>query len=188
MSATTPTNWRPSPALTAFTRTVLQALSRRWPKAMSIALGNSTAAAESFADFAFALRDIDSRVAPFVAREYIAEHDFAPGPHELRVAARAVEKREFPGEQTSAPAVPPPPIDDGRDHLRIAELMGRAHARFGSYRVAMRVWDRALELAPDEQAKRDVRTGAIDDASFNRAMNDVQDAIDRASRLQAVSE
>jgi hypothetical protein len=155
-----PEHWAPGPALVERVQGTLRALARRWPKAMAAALDTTNAGREYLHDFAYALRDADAAVWPLLAREYMAGHEFPPGPFELRTEARRIEARVNP---VAAPQpVPPPPIDHGKDITRIAEVTRVLRAELGSYQLVMLAWDHLAKVADgDPVAAQAVKTGRV---------------------------
>lgn len=159
---TGPTPWNPPPELLSETRAVIGQLARRWPNRLAGVLGSSQAAHEDLVAYAYALRDIDQRVLPLVAREYLIDHEFPPGPHELRVLAQRIEARDYPKPITAPAPVPPPPIQTGKDHQRIAEVTRVLRAELGSYPLVMLAWDHlgtAAQASPE--AAQAFKTGRV---------------------------
>lgn len=155
-----PEHWVPGPALVERVQGTLRALARRWPNAMKAALDTSAIGREYLHDFAYALRDVAENVWPLLAREYMAGHEFPPGPFELRTEARGIESRLNP---TAAPEpVPPPPIRHGKDLTRIAEVNRTFRAELGSYALVMLAWDHlAREADGDPAAMLAVQEGRV---------------------------
>lgn len=154
----TAATWVPTKALLDETRAIVTQLARRWPKRLGYLLELNEAAREDLAAFAYALRDIDARVRRVVAREYMLGNEWAPGPHELRVEALRIEARDFP--KPPAEPVPPPPIQTGHDHDRIAEITRVFRAELGTMRDVVEAWEmlgRAVVHDPKQFAE--VRAG-----------------------------
>lgn len=158
LGADRPMYWSPGPELAERVSTTLRALARRWPKAMAAALVSSDAGRDYMHDFAYALRDADPCVWPELARAYMADHEFPPGPFELRLVARRITERR--NVVTPPPASPPPPIQSGHDHNRIAEVTRVFKAELGSMRDVVEAWEmlgRAVLHDPKQFAE--VRAG-----------------------------
>lgn len=154
--------WTPTPELANETRAVLMQLARRWPKAMAPALDRTESGFAYLGDFAFALRDVDLRVLPALGREYLADNEFPPGPHELRVLARRIEARDY-AQQSAAPApCPPPPIQTGHDLTRMAEVNAVLKAELGGALGAMEAWEYLGQSAIDDPKRfAEVRAGKV---------------------------
>jgi hypothetical protein len=153
-----PTTWEPGPSLTSAVLTTLRALSRRWRTAMALALAETEAGREYMHDFAYALRDIDPRVLPGLARDYLAGHEFPPGPFELRVEALRMQDRDYP--QAAPPAEAPPPVDLGRDDARIARINRHLLEQLGSHTAVARAWEH-MGATADLQAFQRVKAGKV---------------------------
>lgn len=152
--------WTPSPELANETRAVLMQLARRWPKAMAAALDRTESGLAYLGDFAFALRDVDLRVMGKIGREYLAENDFPPGPHELRVLAQRIEVRDYP--KPAPDPLPPPPVHTGKDLERIAEVGRVLRAELGSLPLVMLAWEHigtAAQASPE--AAHAFRSGKV---------------------------
>jgi len=155
-----PAYWEPGPTLTVNVTTTLRALARRWPRAMAAALDPSEAGRAYMHDFAYALRDADAAVWPELAREYMAAHEFPPGPFELRLVARRLADRYAPKAQPEP--CPPPPIQTGHDLTRMAEVNAVLKAELGGALGAMEAWEYLGQAAIDDPKRfAEVRAGKV---------------------------
>ena len=151
--------WSAPADLLAETRAIILVLQRRWPNKLGYLLERTEVAKRDLNDIAFGLHDIDRRVLPQLAREYLIGHEFPPGPHELRVEALRVQARDYP--QAAPPPEPPPPVDLGRDDARVERITKHLRKELGSYQLAMAAWDHMGAAAADPAAFLAVKAGKV---------------------------